>query len=60
MDEIKCASKDCQATIKNNKWDRIRGGVTGWFFSKDKDESFCPVHVPQWVADWRAGRVGWK
>lgn len=35
-----------------SKWDIIRAGEKGWFFQKD-GTTYCPKHVPAWVAEWR-------
>lgn len=49
-DRIRC--NDCSASVGNHKWGRIRAQADGWFFTMAGD-AWCPLHVPQWVAEWR-------
>lgn len=42
----------CDATVKNNKWARVRAHDQGWFFSYD-GWAACPIHIPAWVSEWR-------
>lgn len=51
-----CSFPDCKATYKANKWGQIKAHDAGWFFQKD-GQGFCPEHVPEWVAGWRAGKA---
>lgn len=52
--DVACVEAGCIATIKNNKWAKIK--AEGWFFSKDlsADSGYCPDHIPGWVEAWRA------
>ena len=50
----------CNAEIPPNpntgrvgKWNIMRAEREGWFFQKD-GTTYCPEHVPAWVAGWRA------
>lgn len=49
----RCVADGCTATFPGSKWDSIRAGDTGWFFTKVGD-AYCPEHVPEWVPAWRA------
>lgn len=52
-----CARRDdlgCTASRPGSKHDAIRAAAEGWFDSQKTGESFCPAHVPEWVAQWRA------
>ena len=51
-----CAQPRCTQTVGGSKWDRIRASKAGWFFGLDGN-AYCPEHVPNWVAEWRAGRA---
>lgn len=44
-----CDEPTCGATLKNHYWSKVR---SGWFIKKD-DTSWCPKHIPDWVAPWR-------
>lgn len=46
----------CVASIASSRFDHIRAGEAGWFFTKAGD-AYCPVHIPAWVAEWRARQV---
>lgn len=45
----------CDAQCKGHKWGKIKAGDGGWFFMND-GRAYCPRHVPEWVATWRARR----
>ena len=51
-DEIPCAKKGCEATIKNHRWGRTK---SDWFEQKD-GRVWCPEHTPAWVEEWRKQR----
>jgi hypothetical protein len=46
-----CDKPLCEEKIKNHRWGRTK--AEGWFFEKT-GEAWCPLHHPEWVADWRA------
>jgi len=50
-----CASEGCDETRPGHGWRDYtkRGG--GWFEQKNGD-TWCPKHIPEWVAEWRAKR----
>lgn len=52
-----CAHPGCDANHPAGKWGDIRAAEKGWFHSKSGD-AYCPKHVPQWVAKWRARQAG--
>lgn len=41
----------CTSRVKNHRWGLTK--AEGWFFTKKKDEAYCPEHVPGWVEEWR-------
>lgn len=49
----------CPAECKDHKWGRIAAHNEGWFFSRS-GEAFCPLHLPNWVPQWRAERKFWS
>ncbi len=54
---VRCARQGdlgCTASFPGSKFDAIAAGVEGWFFSRGTDDAFCPEHIPDWVAGWRA------
>lgn len=48
-----CIFPNCLRTYKRHKWGVIKAHNEGWFFQKNGDV-YCPEHVPEWVAKWRA------
>lgn len=57
---VYCARREdlgCQASYPGSKHAAIRAGQEGWFRSRKTGEAFCPEHVPDWVAGWRAKAV---
>lgn len=56
QDEIRCSHRSCQASIKNHAWGKIKSSDTGWFHQKN-GASWCPDHIPAWVASWRASKT---
>jgi hypothetical protein len=55
---MKCAACDREVEPSPNtgrvgKWNVMKASREGWFFQKD-DTAWCPDHVPDWVAAWRA------
>jgi len=53
MTEVTCSVPDCPASFVPHYWGKIRADKAGWFLQKD-GTSYCPDHVPGWVAGWRA------
>lgn len=51
---VRCDGPDCAAAVENHRWGRTK--AAGWFFTRDDDQAWCPEHVPDWVAEWRAKR----
>lgn len=47
----------CTASFPGSKFAAIKAGADGWFFSRETDEAYCPPHVPEWVAAWRARKA---
>ncbi len=53
IEDIHCSIPECTNTIKDHAWGHIK--AEGWFFPRDKTQPvFCPVHLPEWVEEWRA------
>lgn len=53
---LHCSETDCAATIKDHYWSKVK---SGWFFSmQEPGKQWCPEHIPEWVAAWRAKRNG--
>lgn len=50
-----CAQPDCLASHPAHQWGNKRAESEGWFHQKN-GTAWCPAHVPQWVAEWRAKR----
>lgn len=50
---MKCAQPGCAASAKDDRWAKIKAHDAGWFEQKD-GTAWCPEHVPDWVARWRA------
>lgn len=48
---IVCGEPNCDNHIKNHLWGRIK--AEGWFFTRTRDEAWCPDHLPEWVIEWR-------
>ena len=51
------ADLGCTAQHARNKFAAIRAGQEGWFHSYATDLAYCPLHVPAWVAAWRARKA---
>lgn len=49
-----CSDPKCSVKIKNHRWGQTK--ADDWFFQKNGD-SWCPQHVPDWVAGWRAQKA---
>lgn len=49
-DLIVCDHPGCENTRKSHRW----GNPGNRWFSQKDGKSFCPEHIPDWVADWRA------
>lgn len=52
-----CDGPDCANSFKLTHWDSKRAQTDGWFLQKNGDV-WCPEHVPEWVAEWRAKQNG--
>lgn len=54
--ELHCTEEGCEATVRDHYWGRVK---SGWFFSmQNPGQQWCPKHIPEWVAEWRAKRDG--
>ena len=48
-----CAEPLCENKIEDHAWGYIKSsGENGWFHQFNGD-SWCPEHIPEWVAGWR-------
>ena len=56
VEEIPCSDEECTETVRNHYWGRVK---SGWFFQKD-GSAWCPAHIPEWVAEWRARKAAEK
>lgn len=54
---LQCSEDGCEETIKAHYWGRVK---SGWFFSRAEDKQWCPNHIPEWVAEWRARKAAEK
>jgi hypothetical protein len=50
-----CKEKSCQEFFNSSRFDAIRAKEAGWFEQKNGDV-WCPAHIPDWVAGWRASK----
>lgn len=48
-----CAADGCDSNYPDHKWGATKAHEDGWFLQRNGD-SWCPKHVPDWVAGWRA------
>jgi hypothetical protein len=55
MDETNCSIPGCSASFKNHKWGTMAASKAGWLMQKD-GTVWCPDHLPDWVAAWRASQ----
>lgn len=39
--------------MKDHRWGHSDAQAKGWFMQRN-GTVYCPMHVPSWVADWRA------
>lgn len=46
---------ECGKTHKKDRWNNSKAQGLGWFMQKD-GTAWCPDHIPEWVAEWRANR----
>jgi hypothetical protein len=51
-----CKASGCKNDFFPDKWGAMEAQRLGWFLQKNGD-SWCPEHIPDWVAEWRARRV---
>lgn len=56
---VTCLQDDCPASFPGSKQATIKAGREGWFFPKEHTgvKGWCPEHVPEWVAAWRARKA---
>ena len=54
---IVCSVHGCHKSIKDNRWSKTKND--DWFHQRD-DTSYCPEHVPSWVAEWREKKADRK
>lgn len=52
-----CDHPDCSSSMKTHAWGFIKANDAGWFIQKNGD-CWCPEHIPEWVALWRAKKRG--
>jgi hypothetical protein len=55
-DPVPCARAGdlgCTASFPGSGWAAARAQEQGWFHSRQEQQSYCPEHVPGWVAGWR-------
>lgn len=48
---ITCSHEGCDEKVANHHWGKVK--AVGWFFGRMDDKSYCPKHLPDWVATWR-------
>lgn len=46
-----------KTAMRPSMWDLRRARDVGWFIQRD-GKAWCPEHVPEWVANWRAIQKG--
>lgn len=51
---IKCANPSCNNTMGSHALAVIK--TSGWFHQRD-GTSWCPEHIPEWVAKWREDKA---
>lgn len=49
----KCSNPECKNEFRAHEWGTKRAQREGWFLQKNNDK-WCPDHLPEWVAEWRA------
>lgn len=53
---VYCSEAACESNHPCGKWGDIKALNDGWF-AMQNGTVFCPDHVPEWVAGWRAKRA---
>ncbi|AOZ64930.1 hypothetical protein SEA_OLYMPICHELADO_65 [Streptomyces phage OlympicHelado] len=48
-----CSNAECPKSFPNHKHGTIGAHQDGWFLQRNGD-AWCPDHIPDWVAEWRA------
>jgi hypothetical protein len=48
-----CAEEGCSEFFASHRWGATLAHGDGWLIQKNGD-SWCPDHLPAWVAKWRA------
>lgn len=51
-----CSGPGCPETYIPHEWGTKAAQRAGWFMQRNGD-SWCPAHIPEWVAGWRAGKT---
>jgi hypothetical protein len=54
---VRCAREGCEAAHPGGKWGTMKADREGWFHSYQEEKAYCPDHVPEWVAGWRAKKA---
>ena len=53
----RCSHEKCPASVPGSKWAHVKATAEqGWLFLKN-GETYCPDHLPEWVAAWRARKT---
>lgn len=50
---LRCSIEGCPASVADHYWGKVK--AIGWFFMRD-GTAYCPEHLPEWLAEWRAGK----
>jgi hypothetical protein len=53
---IQCAFPMCEETYPDHYWGAVKANDAGWFRQKD-GRSWCPKHIPKYIASWRRLKV---
>lgn len=48
-----CAHPGCETNHPSSRFDDSKAVSEGWFHQRD-GTAWCPEHLPEWVAEWRA------
>jgi len=47
-----CVAEGCEESFVPHRWAPESQSGSGWFHQRN-GTSWCPAHVPEWVAGWR-------